>query len=332
MNLNNFTIKAAETMQRAQQVAFNNKNPNIETEHILKALLDIDDSPIDHLLKKNNVTVNLVESKLDELIKKLPISTAEAAQNLGRDANNVILRAGSDLKSFGDEFVTPENLLLAIVKGNDASAKLLKDAGLTEKGLITAIKDLRKGETVSSQTQETQYNALNKYAKNLNEMARSGKLDPVIGRDEEIRRTLHILSRRTKNNPILVGEPGVGKTAIAEGLAIRIVNGDVPENLKSKIIYALDMGQLIAGAKYKGEFEERLKAVVKEVTSADGEIVLFIDEIHTLVGAGGGDGAMDAANILKPALARGELRAIGATTLSEYQKFFEKDKALERRF
>ncbi len=332
MNLNNFTIKAAETMQRAQQVAFNNKNPNIETEHILKALLDIDDSPIDHLLKKNNVTVNLVESKLDELIKKLPVSTAEAAQNLGRDANNVILRAGSDLKSFGDEFVTPEHLLLAIVKGNDASAKLLKDAGLTEKGLITAIKDLRKGETVSSQTQETQYNALNKYAKNLNEMARSGKLDPVIGRDEEIRRTLHILSRRTKNNPILVGEPGVGKTAIAEGLAIRIVNGDVPENLKSKIIYALDMGQLIAGAKYKGEFEERLKAVVKEVTSADGEIVLFIDEIHTLVGAGGGDGAMDAANILKPALARGELRAIGATTLSEYQKFFEKDKALERRF
>ena len=332
MNLNNFTIKAAETVQKAQQAAFNNKNPNIETEHILKALLDMDDSPIDHLLKKNNVTVNLVESKLDELVKKLPVTSAEAAQNLGRDANNVILRAGADLKSFGDEFVTPEHLLLAIVQGNDASAKLLKDAGLTEKGLITAIKELRKGETVSSQTQETQYNSLNKYAKNLNEMARSGKLDPVIGRDEEIRRTLHILSRRTKNNPILVGEPGVGKTAIAEGLAIRIVNGDVPENLKSKIIYALDMGQLIAGAKYKGEFEERLKAVVKEVTSADGEIVLFIDEIHTLVGAGGGDGAMDAANILKPALARGELRAIGSTTLSEYQKFFEKDKALERRF
>ena len=332
MNLNNFTIKAAETVQKAQQVAFNNKNPNIETEHILKALLDMDDSPIDHLLKKNNVTVNLVESKLDELVKKLPVTSAEAAQNLGRDANNVILRAGADLKSFGDEFVTPEHLLLAIVQGNDASAKLLKDAGLTEKGLITAIKDLRKGATVSSQTQETQYNTLNKYAKNLNEMARSGKLDPVIGRDEEIRRTLHILSRRTKNNPILVGEPGVGKTAIAEGLAMRIVNGDVPENLRSKIIYALDMGQLIAGAKYKGEFEERLKGVIKEVTSADGEIILFIDEIHTLVGAGGGDGAMDAANILKPALARGELRAIGATTLSEYQKFFEKDKALERRF
>jgi ATP-dependent Clp protease ATP-binding subunit ClpB len=292
----------------------------------------MENSPIDHLLKKNNVNVNQVQIKLDELIKKIPTTTAEAAQTIGRDANSVILRAGAGLKTFSDEFVTPEHLLLAIVQGNDASAKLLKDAGLTEKGLITAIKDLRKGETVSSQTQETQVNALNKYAKNLNEMARAGKLDPVIGRDEEIRRTLHILSRRTKNNPILVGEPGVGKTAIAEGLAMRIVNGDVPENLRSKIIYALDMGQLIAGAKYKGEFEERLKAVIKEVTSADGEIVLFIDEIHTLVGAGGGDGAMDAANILKPALARGELRAIGATTLAEYQKFFEKDKALERRF
>ncbi|MBS1495422.1 MAG: ATP-dependent chaperone ClpB [Bacteroidetes bacterium] len=332
MNLNNFTIKAAEAIQQAQQLAFNHKNPNIETEHILKALLDMEDSPIDHLLKKNNVTVNLVESKLDELINKLPTTSADGGQAIGRDANAAILRATSSLKSFGDEFVTPEHLLLAVLQGNDATAKLLKDAGLTEKGLITAIKDLRKGETISSQTQETQFNALNKYAKNLNEMARSGKLDPVIGRDEEIRRTLHILSRRTKNNPILVGEPGVGKTAIAEGLAMRIVNGDVPENLRSKVIYALDMGQLIAGAKYKGEFEERLKSVVKEVTSADGEIILFIDEIHTLVGAGGGDGAMDAANILKPALARGELRAIGATTLSEYQKFFEKDKALERRF
>ncbi|MGN6353098.1 MAG: ATP-dependent Clp protease ATP-binding subunit, partial [Parafilimonas sp.] len=230
------------------------------------------------------------------------------------------------------EFITPEHLLLAIVQGNDTSAKILKDAGLTEKGLVAAIKELRKGETVTSQTQSQEFNALNKYAKNLNEMARQGKLDPVIGRDEEIRRTLHILSRRTKNNPILVGEPGVGKTAIAEGIAHRIVNGDVPENLKSKIIYALDMGQLIAGAKYKGEFEERLKGVVKEVSNSDGEIILFIDEIHTLVGAGGGEGAMDAANILKPALARGELRAVGATTLTEYQKFFEKDKALERRF
>ncbi len=332
MNLNNFTIKAAEVFQNAQQIAFNGKNPNMETEHFLKALLDMEDSPVDHLLKKNNVTVNLVENKLTELLRKLPVTSSEPAQSLGREANTVVLRAGAVMKIFGDEFITPEHLLLAIVQGNDATAKLLKDSGLTEKGLITAIKDLRKGETVSSQTQETQFNALNKYAKNLIEMARSGKLDPVIGRDEEIRRTLHILSRRSKNNPILVGEPGVGKTAIAEGLAMRIVNGDVPENLRSKIIYALDLGQLIAGAKYKGEFEERLKSVVKEVTSADGGIILFIDEIHTLVGAGGGDGAMDAANILKPALARGELRAIGATTLSEYQKFFEKDKALERRF
>lgn len=332
MNLGNFTVKAAEAVQQAQQLAFNNQNPNIETEHILKALLDMEDSPVEYLLKKNNVTINLVENKLDELINKLPKTNGEAAQSIGRDANNVVLRAGAVLKKFGDEFVTPEHLLLAIVQGSDAAGKLLKDAGLTEKGLITAINELRKGDTVKSQTQETQFNALNKYAKNLNEMARQGKLDPVIGRDEEIRRTLHILSRRSKNNPILVGEPGVGKTAIAEGLAMRIINGDVPENLKSKIIYALDLGQLIAGAKYKGEFEERLKGVVKEVSTSDGEIILFIDEIHTLVGAGGGEGAMDAANILKPALARGELRAIGATTLNEYQKFFEKDKALERRF
>lgn len=332
MNLGNFTIKAAEAIQLAQQLAFNAKNPNIETEHILKALLDMEDSPVEYLLKKNNVTINLVENKLDELLNKLPKTNGEPAQMIGREANNVVLRAGAVLKNFGDEFVTPEHLLLAIVQGNDSTAKLLKDAGLTEKGLIAAIKDLRKGDTVKSQTQESQFNILNKYAKNLNELARQGKLDPVIGRDEEIRRTLHILSRRTKNNPILVGEPGVGKTAIVEGLAMRVINGDVPDNLKSKIIYALDMGQLIAGAKYKGEFEERLKGVVKEVSTSEGEIILFIDEIHTLVGAGGGEGAMDAANILKPALARGELRAIGATTLNEYQKFFEKDKALERRF
>ena len=332
MNQNNFTIKASEAIQQAQQIAYNYKNPNIETEHILKALIDSEDSAVDYLLRKNNVTVNLVNTKLEELIKKLPVVSGEPAQTLGRDANNMMLKANSTLKTFGDQFITPEHLLLAILQGNDASSKLLKDTGLTEKGLIASIKELRKGETVNSQTQETQFNALNKYAKNLNEMARAGKLDPVIGRDEEIRRTLHILSRRTKNNPILVGEPGVGKTAIAEGLAMRIVNGDVPENLRSKVIFALDMGQLIAGAKYKGEFEERLKSVVKEVISAEGDIVLFIDEIHTLVGAGGGDGAMDAANILKPALARGELRAVGATTLSEYQKFFEKDKALERRF
>src|SRR5438874_5260539 len=333
MNLNNFTIKAQEAVTRAQQLAYNQNNPNIETEHILKALLDDDDSPIEFLLKKNNVNVSFVESKLDESLNRLPkVQGGEPAQSISREANNVILRAGASLKKFGDEFVTPEHLLLAVVQGNDNSAKLLKDAGLTEKGLVAAIQDLRKGETVKSQTQETQYNTLNKYARNLNEMARQGKLDPVIGRDDEIRRTLHILSRRSKNNPILVGEPGVGKTAIAEGIAHRIINGDVPENLKSKVIYALDMGQLIAGAKYKGEFEERLKGVVKEVATSEGEIILFIDEIHTLVGAGGGEGAMDAANILKPALARGELRAIGATTLNEYQRYFEKDKALERRF
>lgn len=332
MNLGNFTVKAAEAFQLAQQLAFNAQNPNIETEHILKALLEQEDSTVEYLLKKNNVTVNLVAGKLDELIGKLPKASGDAAQSIGRDANNVVLRAGASLKQFGDEFVTPEHLLLAVVQGNDAAAKLLKDSGLTEKGLITAIKELRKGEKVTSQTQTQEFNSLNKYARNLNELARLGKLDPVIGRDEEIRRTLHILSRRSKNNPMLVGEPGVGKTAIVEGLAIRIVNGDVPENLKSKVIYALDMGQLIAGAKYKGEFEERLKSVIKEVSTSEGEIILFIDEIHTLVGAGGGEGAMDAANILKPALARGELRAIGATTLNEYQKYFEKDKALERRF
>ncbi len=333
MNLSNFTIKAAEAIQQAQQQAFNAGNAAVETEHFLKALLEQQDSPVEYLLKKNGVNLPQLSEYLAQQIEKLPkVSSGEPAQSISRDANNVVLRAGAVIKSFGDEFITPEHLLLAIVQGSDNTAKLLKDFGLTEKGLTAAIKELRKGETVTSQTQQTQFNALNKYAKNLNELAREGKLDPVIGRDDEIRRTLHILSRRSKNNPILVGEPGVGKTAIAEGLAHRIVNGDVPENLKSKIIFALDMGLLIAGAKYKGEFEERLKGVVKEVSGSDGEIILFIDEIHTLVGAGGGDGAMDAANILKPALARGELRAIGATTLNEYQKFFEKDKALERRF
>jgi ATP-dependent Clp protease ATP-binding subunit ClpB len=333
MNLNNFTIKAQEAIAGAQQLSFNNANPAIDTEHILSALLREEDSLVGFLLKKNNVNLNFVETRLNEAIAKLPkVSSGEPAQSLSREANNVVLKAGAGLKQFGDEFVSVEHLLLAIIQGNDNTAKLLKDAGLTEKGLISAIRELRKGSTVSSKTQESTFNALNKFAKDLNELARQGKLDPVIGRNEEIRRTLHILSRRSKNNPILVGEPGVGKTAIAEGLAHRIVNGDVPENLKSKIIYALDMGLLIAGAKYKGEFEERLKSVVKEVADSDGQIILFIDEIHTLVGAGGGEGAMDAANILKPALARGELRAIGATTLNEYQKFFEKDKALERRF
>ena len=333
MNLNNFTIKAQETIAKAQQIAYNNGNPNIETEHLLKALLEDADSPVIYLLKKNNVNVSFIENKVNDAIEKLPrVQGTEPAQNISRDMNNVILRTSNLLKTFGDEFVSVEHILLAILQGSDNAGKLLKDGGLTEKNLITAVKELRKGSTVNSQTSSTTFNALNKYGRNLNQMAQDGKLDPVIGRDEEIRRTLHILSRRTKNNPILVGEPGVGKTAIAEGLAHRIVNGDVPENLKSKVVYALDMGQLIAGAKYKGEFEERLKSVVKEVGDSNGEIILFIDEIHTLVGAGGGEGAMDAANILKPALARGELRAVGATTLNEYQKFFEKDKALERRF
>ncbi|MEO0065005.1 MAG: ATP-dependent chaperone ClpB [Bacteroidota bacterium] len=333
MNLNNYTIKAQEAIQSAQQIAFSNGNPSIETDHLLKALLSDKDSAIEFLLKKNNVNPVFLETKLAEKLNKLPkVQGGEPAQSAGRDFSNALLKATNVMSSFKDEFVTPEHLLLALVQMSDATGTLLKAAGLTEKGLTTAIKDLRKGDTIRSQAQETQLNMLNKYAKNLNDMARQGKLDPVIGRDEEIRRTLHILTRRSKNNPILVGEPGVGKTAIVEGLAMRIVNGDVPENLKTKIIYGLDMGQLIAGAKYKGEFEERLKGVVKEVSSSDGEIILFIDEIHTLVGAGGGEGAMDAANILKPALARGELRAIGATTLNEYQKYFEKDKALERRF
>jgi ATP-dependent Clp protease ATP-binding subunit ClpB len=333
MNLNQYTIKAQEAIQHAQQLAYNNGNANIETSHLLKAILLDKESPIEFLLKKNNVNPVLVLQKTEEQMNGLAkIATGEPAANLSRDLNSVLLKSNAALKTFGDEFVTVEHIMIAFMQVNDGVAKILKDAGLTEKGLVAAINELRKGEKVQSATQETQFQSLSKYAKNLNEMANKGKLDPVIGRDEEIRRTLHILSRRSKNNPILVGEPGVGKTAIAEGLAMRIVNGDVPDNLKSKIIYALDMGQLIAGAKYKGEFEERLKGVVKEVSTSDGEVILFIDEIHTLVGAGGGEGAMDAANILKPALARGELRAIGATTLAEYQKFFEKDKALERRF
>ncbi len=332
MNLNNFTIQASEVIQAAQQLAFNAANPAIENEHLLQALLDQKNSPVEYLLKKNNVSIQVVQTRLKESLLKLPKNADQPAAGLGRESNTTLLKAGSLVSKFGDEFVTAEIVLLALLLGSDITSKMLKEAGLTEKGLVQAIQELRKGDKIKSQTQETQFNALNKYAKNLIELARLGKLDPVIGRDEEIRRTLHILTRRSKNNPILVGEPGVGKTAIAEGLAMRILNGDVPENLKNKLIYALDMGQLIAGAKYKGEFEERLKGVVKEVSTSDGEIILFIDEIHTLVGAGGGEGAMDAANILKPALARGELRAIGATTLNEYQKYFEKDKALERRF
>ncbi|MFY8004893.1 MAG: Clp protease N-terminal domain-containing protein, partial [Chitinophagaceae bacterium] len=331
--MNNYTIKAQETIQAAQQLAFNSLHAAIETQHLLKAMLNDKESVVDFLLKKNQVNTAFVAAKLEEQLKNLPkITAGEPAQTAGRNLNNAMLKANASLSVFKDEFVSVEHLLLGILQTNDDTGKLLKDAGLTEKGLIAAIQDLRKGSTVNSATHSQQFNALQKYARNLNEMARNGKLDPVIGRDEEIRRTLHILTRRSKNNPILVGEPGVGKTAIAEGLAMRIVNGDVPDNLQTKVIFALDMGQLIAGAKYKGEFEERLKAVVKEVTESDGEIILFIDEIHTLVGAGGGEGAMDAANILKPALARGELRAVGATTLNEYQKYFEKDKALERRF
>ncbi|MFN0276522.1 MAG: ATP-dependent chaperone ClpB, partial [Chitinophagales bacterium] len=304
----------------------------ISNEHILKSLLGGDDEVIAYLLKKLNVNLNYVQQKLDEDLAKLPKVSDQGGQYLSREANLTIAKSQNYLKEFNDEFVSVEHLLLGILASNDSVSKLLKAQGVTEKDVKSAIKELRKGTTMNTQSGENQINALNKYAINLNERAKSGKLDPVIGRDEEIRRVLHILSRRTKNNPILVGDPGVGKTAIAEGIAHRIINGDIPENLKSKIIYSLDMGALIAGAKYKGEFEERLKAVTKEVIASEGQFVLFIDEIHTLVGAGGGEGAMDAANILKPALARGDLRAIGATTLNEYQKYFEKDKALERRF
>jgi len=332
MNLNNFTIKAQEVIQKAQQLAFSNRNSAIENVHLLQALMLEDESTVDYLLKKMSVNTTILNNKLEEIQNRLPKVSGQAGQFLSNDANQTFLQAQDFLKEFKDEFVSTEHLLLALVAGSDNIGKLLRESGATVNALRAAIRDLRKGSHVTDQNAEAKYNALEKYANNLNRMAQQGKLDPVIGRDEEIRRVLHILSRRTKNNPILVGEPGVGKTAIAEGIAHRIIKGDVPENLKSKVIYALDMGALIAGAKYKGEFEERLKAVVKEVIAAGGQIILFIDEIHTLVGAGGGEGAMDAANILKPALARGELRAVGATTLNEYQKYFEKDKALERRF
>jgi ATP-dependent Clp protease ATP-binding subunit ClpB len=331
MNLNQFTIKAQEAVQQAQQLATQNTQQAIETGHILQGILQVDEHVLPYLFKKAGVNTNALQSALQAIVQGYPKVTG-AQPYLSQPAQQALTKAIALMQDMKDEFVTIEHITLAILNGNDAVARLLKDVGLSDKVLRAAIQELRKGQKVTSASSEETYNSLNKYAKNLNEMARSGKLDPVIGRDEEIRRVLQILSRRTKNNPILIGEPGVGKTAIAEGLAHRIVNGDVPENLKSKQIYSLDMGALIAGAKYKGEFEERLKAVVKEVTSSDGDIVLFIDEIHTLVGAGGGEGAMDAANILKPALSRGELRAIGATTLNEYQKYFEKDKALERRF
>ncbi|WP_149525716.1 ATP-dependent chaperone ClpB [Sphingobacterium hotanense] len=331
MNFNNYTIKAQEAIQKASEIAVGNQQQAIEPAHILKALLTVDENVVGHLLKKLNVNINYITTEVDKQIEALP-KVSGSNVYLSNSSAAVLQKAQSYLKEFNDEFVSIEQILLALLSANDKVSSLLKDQGVTEKDLKTAIKELRGNSRVTDQNAEATYNALGKYARNLNEFAESGKLDPVIGRDEEIRRVMQILSRRTKNNPILVGEPGVGKTAIAEGIAHRIIKGDAPENLKSKTVFSLDMGALIAGAKYKGEFEERLKAVVKEVSDSDGEIILFIDEIHTLVGAGGGEGAMDAANILKPALARGELRAIGATTLNEYQKYFEKDKALERRF
>ncbi len=331
MSLNNLTIKSQEALQTAQQIAQNFGQQQLENEHIFKAILEIDATVTPFILKKVNVNMDVFQKMLDQTIQGFPkVSGGEIM--FSREASSALNEATTLAKKMNDDFVSIEHIILAIFKSKSKVAQLLKDQGVTEKDLLAAITELRKGERVTSSSAEETYNALNKYGKNLNDLAKNGKLDPVIGRDEEIRRVLQILTRRTKNNPMLVGEPGVGKTAIAEGLAHRIVDGDVPENLKDKIVYSLDMGALIAGAKYKGEFEERLKAVVKEVTSAEGDIILFIDEIHTLVGAGGGEGAMDAANILKPALARGELRAIGATTLDEYQKYFEKDKALERRF
>ncbi|HAL52762.1 MAG TPA: ATP-dependent chaperone ClpB [Sphingobacterium sp.] len=331
MNFNNYTIKAQEAIQKASEIAAGHQQQAIETAHILKALLTVDENVVSHLLKKLNVNISYLGTELDKQIEGFP-KVSGSNIYLSSDANNALQKAQGYLKEFNDEFVSVEHLLLGILATSDKTSTLLKSQGVTEKDLKTALKELRGNSRVTDQNAEATYNALGKYARNLNEYAESGKLDPVIGRDEEIRRVMQILSRRTKNNPILVGEPGVGKTAIAEGIAYRIIKGDAPENLKSKIVFSLDMGALVAGAKYKGEFEERLKAVVKEVTDSNGDIILFIDEIHTLVGAGGGEGAMDAANILKPALARGELRAIGATTLNEYQKYFEKDKALERRF
>lgn len=331
MNLNQFTIKSQEAIQKAQEIASSNNNQAIENIHLLKAIITIDENVTPFLLSKLNVNFTVFSKAVDNIIKSLP-KVSGGEEYFSNETKEVLQKAKQYLKEFKDEFISIEHLLIALLEVKSTVSNLMKDNDINKKDLVEAIKHLRKGASVTSQNAEDQYNALNKYARNLNDLADSGKLDPVIGRDEEIRRVLQILSRRTKNNPILIGEPGVGKTAIAEGLAHRIVNGDVPENLKSNLIYSLDMGALIAGAKYKGEFEERLKAVVKEVQSADGEIILFIDEIHTLVGAGKGEGAMDAANILKPALARGELKAIGATTLKEYQKFFEKDKALERRF
>jgi len=331
MNINNFTIKSQEVIQHAQILAQSMENPQIENEHIYKAIVEIDENVLPFVLKKLNVNISLVNQILEKDLESLPkVSGGEIL--FSKEAGKTLNEANVIARKMEDEYVSIEHLIVALFKSKSKISKILKDQGVQEKDLLAAIEELRKGGKVTSQSAEETYNSLNKFARNLNDLADKGKLDPVIGRDEEIRRILQILSRRTKNNPMLVGEPGTGKTAIVEGLAHRILQGDIPENLKDKVIYSLDMGALIAGAKYKGEFEERLKSVIKEVTSSDGNIVLFIDEIHTLIGAGGGQGAMDAANILKPALARGDLRAIGATTLDEYQKYFEKDKALERRF
>ncbi|NVO18084.1 MAG: ATP-dependent chaperone ClpB [Bacteroidetes bacterium] len=332
MNFNNFTIKAQEAIEHARQSAENNLNQAIEPLHILKGLQEVDENVMPFLLRKIGVDPVQLSDQTEKRIQSLPKVKGGGEAFLTNESTKAIERSISLMKEFADEYVSIELLFLGILAAGDTASGLLKSLGVNEKDLKSAIRELRKDSNVRSQTAEDTYNALSKYARNLNELASAGKLDPVIGRDDEIRRILQILSRRTKNNPILIGEPGVGKTAIAEGLAHRIINGDVPENLKSKQVFSLDMGALIAGAKYKGEFEERLKSVVKEVISSEGEVILFIDEIHTLVGAGASEGAMDAANILKPALARGELRAIGATTLKEYQKYFEKDKALERRF
>ena len=331
MNLNQYTVKSQEAIQKAQQVAIEFGNQQIEPQHLLEGIFQTEENISEFLLKKSEAELTLVRERNRENLEKLP-KVEGGNIYLSQNANKVLLDAPNIAKKMGDEFVTIEHLWLSLLDVNSEVSKMLKDMGITKKGLEMAINELRKGSKATSASSEETYQSLNKYAKNFNVLAAEGKLDPVIGRDEEIRRVLQILSRRTKNNPILIGEPGVGKTAIAEGIAHRIISGDIPENLQDKTLYSLDMGALIAGAKYKGEFEERLKAVINEVTNSAGQIILFIDEIHTLVGAGGGEGAMDAANILKPALARGELRAIGATTLNEYQKYFEKDKALERRF
>ncbi len=332
MTYDNFTIKSQEAILKAQQIAAEYEQQSVDSAHLLKGMLHVDDSVTDFLLKKAGVNMGRFEQELDKLVWETPKVAGADKQYLTSEANKAIAAAKAMLKDFGDEYISLELLLLGIVKGNDKTARLLREHGATLETLTAAVKELRKGRKVTDQTTEQVYNALQKYAINLTELAENGKLDPVIGRDEEIRRVLHILSRRKKNNPVIIGDPGVGKTAIVEGIAWRIVQHDIPETLAGKKIFSLDMAALIAGAKYKGEFEERLKAVIKEVIDSNEQVILFIDEIHTLVGAGGGQGAMDAANILKPALARGELRTIGATTLDEYQKYFESDKALERRF